>query len=108
MLGSGGVYLGAEIDPPAFVFKSPVLREVKDKPLVYKALNEVNSSITLGQFYFDEDTVRFYCQLLVDEPTLDLVTLALGIVMELMYDYIDPLKIKLGGNTFNNVVQVGI
>jgi len=102
-LGSGGIYLGAQIDPPAFVFKSPVLSGVKDKPLVYKALNEVNSGIMLGQFYFGEGTVRFYYQLLVDEPTPELVINALGEVLELVDDYGDVLKAKLGGKTFNEV-----
>jgi hypothetical protein len=102
-LGSGVIYLGAQIDLPAFVFRSPVLSGVKDKPLVYKALNEVNSGIMLGQFYFGEGTVRFYYQLLVDEPTPELVINALGEVLELVDDYGDVLKAKLGGKTFNEV-----
>jgi hypothetical protein len=102
-LGSGAIYLGAEIDLPAFVFSSPVLREVKEKALVYKALNEVNSGITLGQFSFVDGEVCFYYQLLVDEPTPELVTNALGAVLELVDEYGDALKAKLGGKTFNNV-----
>lgn len=102
-LGSGGIYLGAQIDLPAFIFKSPVLSEVKEKPLVCKALNQVNSGITLGQFFFDDGEVWFYYQLLVDEPTPELVTNVLGEVLELVDDYGDALKAKLGGKTFNNV-----
>ena len=102
-LGSGCIYLGAQIDLPAFVFMSIVLSEVKDKPLVYKALNQVNSGITLGQFSFDDGEVWFCYKLLVDEPTPELVTSALGEVLELVDDYGDALKVRLGGKTFNNV-----
>jgi hypothetical protein len=104
-LGNGVIYLGAEVDLPAFVFKSPVLSEVKEKPIVYKALNEVNSLILLGQFYFQDGTVWFYYQLLVDEPTPDLVTSALGEVLELVSEYSDVLQAKLGGKTFYEVGQ---
>jgi hypothetical protein len=40
---------------------------------------------------------------LVDEPTPELVTNALGAVLQLVDEYGHALKAKLGGKTFNNV-----
>ena len=40
---------------------------------------------------------------MVDEPTPELVINALGEVLELVDDYGDVLKAKLGGKTFNEV-----
>lgn len=98
--GSASVYLGAEIDPPAFVLRSFVLSEVEDKPLVYRVLNEINKDLTLGQLYYIDDRVMFYYRLLVDDPTPDLLTYVLNEVLALVDHYDDGLKARLGGERF--------
>ena len=65
--GSAVVFLGAETDPPAYVFSSMVLSKVEEKPLVHEVLNEINTNIKLGQFYFHDGDIYFNYHLLVDK-----------------------------------------
>jgi hypothetical protein len=99
-LGSAVVFLGAETDPPAFTFKSMILSEVEEKPLVYEVLNEINKNIKLGQFYFLDGDIYFNYHLLVDSPTPELVSSALQIAVDLADHYDDGLKARLGGERF--------
>ncbi|MCX5969040.1 MAG: YbjN domain-containing protein [Cyanobacteria bacterium] len=99
-LESAVVFLGAETEPPAFIFKSLVLSEVEEKPLVYEVLNELNKNIKLGSFFLMDGDVYFSYTLLVDSPTPELVTSALQIALGIADHYDDGLKSRLGGERF--------
>jgi Putative bacterial sensory transduction regulator len=98
--GSAVVFLGAETDPPAYVFSSMVLSEVEEKPLVHEVLNDINTNIKLGQFYFHDGDIYFNYHLLVDSPTPELVSTALRIAVDLADHYDDGLKARLGGERY--------
>lgn len=99
---SSGVYVYAESDPSALVFRTYVLDGIKESPALYALINEINADIAIGQMYYSEETkqIRYYYKYLAEAPSKELVASILSHMIDVADLYDDRLKTRLGGERF--------
>jgi len=100
---STAVYFWADVSddaPPSYSFRSVLLLDVEERPLMYKLLNDINADIPYGQVYFREGEIVFYYSLIIEKPEPSSIIAILEYMQEASDDYDDKLKTRLGGSRF--------
>ena len=86
--------------PTSYEFRCPLLLNVDDQPLVYSLINEINKDIVYGQIYYSDGNISFYYQLMVDNPSPEMLITVLEYMQEKGDEYDNKLKARLGGGRF--------
>lgn len=91
----------AEPDEPiGYRLRAQLLDVVEDKPLVYTTINEVNQDLGVGVVFYNEETIWFVHRLFVNSPTAQWLEEIFTIITDIIEDYDDKLKSRLGGERF--------
>lgn len=91
----------AEPDEPiGYRLRAQLLEVVEDKPLVYTTINEVNQDLGVGTIFYNEETIWFVHRLFVNSPTAQWLEEIFTIITDIIEDYDDKLKSRLGGERF--------
>lgn len=91
----------AESDEPiGYRLRAQLLDVVEDKPLVYSTINEVNQDLGVGTIFYNEETIWFVHRLFVSSPTAQWLEEIFTIITDIIEDYDDKLKSRLGGERF--------
>ena len=91
----------AEPDEPiCYRLRAQLLDVVEDKPLVYTTINEVNQDLGVGTIFYNEETIWFVHRLFVNSPTAQWLEEIFTIITDIIEDYDDKLKSRLGGERF--------
>ncbi|MCP9832243.1 YbjN domain-containing protein [Synechococcus sp. HJ21-Hayes] len=100
---SAGVVVSIESDPSALVFRSLLLDGVKESAALYALINEINADIVIGQMYFfeKESQIRYYYKYPAEKPSPELVACIISDMIDEADLYDDRLKVRLGGERFN-------
>ena len=69
----------------------------------YALINEINTDIGIGQIYFyeKESQIRYYYKYPAEHPTPELVACIISDMLDEADLYDDRLKVRLGGERFN-------
>ncbi len=99
---SSGVFVYAESDPSALIFRTYLLDGIKESPALYALINEINADIAIGQLYYSEDSgqIRYFYKYPAEKPSPELVAYILAYMVEAADLYDDRLKTRLGGERF--------
>ena len=100
---SAGIIVTISSDPSALIFKSLLLDGVKESAALYALINEINTDIGIGQIYFyeKESQIRYYYKYPAEHPTPELVACIISDMLDEADLYDDRLKVRLGGERFN-------
>lgn len=100
--GSAGVWMSAEADPSALIFRTYLLEGINESPALYALINEINADIVIGQLYYNCETseIRYYYRYPAENPSSELVAHILSTMIEVADLYDDRLKTRLGGERF--------
>lgn len=100
---SAGIWISFETDPAALIFRAILLNNVKESPALYILINEINADIAIGQMYYHEkeQDIRYYYKYLAENPSPELVATILSSMLDGADLYDDRLKMRLGGERFN-------
>lgn len=91
----------AEPDEPiGYRLRAQLLEVVEDKPLVYTTINEVNQDLGVGTIFYNQETIWFVHRLFVNSPTAQWLEEIFTIITDIIEDYDDKLKSRLGGERF--------
>jgi hypothetical protein len=100
---SAAVSISVETEPSAIVFRTALLSGIKESPALYALINEINADIAIGQIYFYEENqdIRYYYKYPAENPSPELVATLLSEMLGQADFYDDRLKVRLGGERFN-------
>jgi hypothetical protein len=96
---SAGLFINVETDPSSLVFRTNILKGVKESAALYALINEVNADIVIGQIYFleEDSTIRYYYRYPAESPSPELVATIISDMVDEADLYDDRLKVRLGG-----------
>ena len=87
-------------EPSGFMLRAQLLDVVEDKPLVYTTINDVNQDLGVGTIFYNKETIWFIHRLFVNAPTAQWLEEIITIITNVIEDYDDKLKSRLGGERF--------
>jgi len=101
--GSAHIIISFVDAPSAFLFKTTLLDGVKESAALYALINEINVDIEIGQIFYSEkcSAIRYFYKYPAENPTPELVAAIVSSMIEAADLYDDRLKVRLGGERFN-------
>jgi len=97
---SSSIYFSPAIDDDceaAYTFETILLMDVKEQPLIYTLLNDINKDLLYGTVYYEDGGIYLYHRMVTDDPAPSPIMAVLTYLSDLANHYDDLLKSRLGG-----------